>query len=163
MLASNSELLMAGEAADRVARHVDEVFPALTEAEIARIRRFGETRRYEHGEQLFAAGEPGPGNVRGARGRRDDQSTRWLGACLAILNNGAYFNHTGTSLEPASQATARRVADDLMTGSDTLLASLAQLSPQTDDAAPVRVGARVLKLDPPFLLDLRCQSAHSRN
>ena len=61
MLPSNSQLLMTGEAADRIARRADEVFPTLTEAELARIGRFGETRRYEHGEQLFVAGEPGPG------------------------------------------------------------------------------------------------------
>jgi thioredoxin reductase (NADPH) len=41
-------------------RH-DETFPQLTEAEIARIRHFGEERDYRHGEALFVAGEPGPG------------------------------------------------------------------------------------------------------
>jgi len=38
-----------------------QMFPQLSEAEIARIRRFGEVRRYRRGERLFAAGEPGPG------------------------------------------------------------------------------------------------------
>ncbi len=37
------------------------MFPVLTEPEIARINRFGTVRRYQRGERLFAAGEPGPG------------------------------------------------------------------------------------------------------
>jgi len=39
----------------------DQMFPVLTEAEIARMRRFGTPRRYAQGERLFAAGEPSPG------------------------------------------------------------------------------------------------------
>ena len=39
----------------------DQMFPQLTDADIARIRRFGEVRQYKRGERLFAAGEPGPG------------------------------------------------------------------------------------------------------
>ena len=39
----------------------DQMFPVLTQAEIARIRRFGTLRHYASGEKLFAAGEPSPG------------------------------------------------------------------------------------------------------
>jgi thioredoxin reductase (NADPH) len=38
-----------------------EMYPQLTDAEIARIGHFGHVRRYARGEQLFAAGEPAPG------------------------------------------------------------------------------------------------------
>lgn len=38
-----------------------QMFPQLTDAELARIRRFGTLRRYAPGERLFAAGERGPG------------------------------------------------------------------------------------------------------
>ena len=38
-----------------------QMFPPLTDAEIARMRRFGELRAYAAGERLFVAGEPGPG------------------------------------------------------------------------------------------------------
>lgn len=38
-----------------------QMFPELTAAEIARIRRFGTLRQYARGERLFGAGEPGPG------------------------------------------------------------------------------------------------------
>ena len=41
-------------------RH-EQTFPALTPQEIARMRRFGEERKYKHGESLFETGKPGPG------------------------------------------------------------------------------------------------------
>src|SRR3954447_13434750 len=41
-------------------RH-EQTFPALTAPEIARMRRFGELRRYSHGQKLFETGKPGPG------------------------------------------------------------------------------------------------------
>ena len=41
-------------------RH-EQTFPALTPAEIARMRRFGEIRHYKDGEMLFETGKPGPG------------------------------------------------------------------------------------------------------
>jgi len=41
-------------------RH-EQTFPALTAQEIARMRRFGELRRYQDGERLFETGKPGPG------------------------------------------------------------------------------------------------------
>src|ERR1700744_150670 len=53
----------AGEivaAASAFPRH-EQTFPALTPQEIARMRRFGEERKYKHGESLFETGKPGPG------------------------------------------------------------------------------------------------------
>jgi thioredoxin reductase (NADPH) len=41
-------------------RH-EQRFPTLTAAEIGRMRRFGEVRRYQDGEMLFETGKPGPG------------------------------------------------------------------------------------------------------
>src|ERR1700746_3525866 len=41
-------------------RH-EQTFPSLTEQEIARMRRFGEIRRYANAELLFETGKPGPG------------------------------------------------------------------------------------------------------
>src|SRR4030081_1799205 len=41
-------------------RH-EQTFPALTAPEIARMRRFGEVRRYADGELLFETGKQGPG------------------------------------------------------------------------------------------------------
>ena len=44
-----------------VASRQHQMFPQLTDAEIARISRFGTLRRYARGERLFTAGAPGPG------------------------------------------------------------------------------------------------------
>jgi len=44
-----------------VASRWHQMFPVLTESEIARIGQFGTVRRYARGDRLFAAGEPGPG------------------------------------------------------------------------------------------------------
>lgn len=38
-----------------------QMFPVLSDSEIARIGRFGHIHHYTRGERLFAAGEPGPG------------------------------------------------------------------------------------------------------
>ena len=47
--------------ATSIAGRRDQAFPVFTEAEIARMRRFGEQRRFARGERLFAAGERLPG------------------------------------------------------------------------------------------------------
>jgi thioredoxin reductase (NADPH) len=39
----------------------EQTFPTLTNAEIARLRRFGEIRTYSDGEKLFETGQRGPG------------------------------------------------------------------------------------------------------
>src|SRR3954447_14107022 len=46
-------------APDPSRRH--QMFPALSEAEIERISRFGHLVRYKEGERLFSAGQQGPG------------------------------------------------------------------------------------------------------
>ncbi len=45
----------------RVFPRLEQTFPSLTEAEIARMRRFGEVRSYKQGELLIETGKPGPG------------------------------------------------------------------------------------------------------
>src|SRR4030088_3807050 len=40
---------------------LEQTFPALAPQEIARMRRFGEVRNYNDGEELFETGKPGPG------------------------------------------------------------------------------------------------------
>src|SRR6202040_2134155 len=59
--------IMAGDRADELVfaasafpRH-EQTFPALTPQEIARMRGFGEERKYKNGERLFETGKPGPG------------------------------------------------------------------------------------------------------
>src|SRR5205807_4921303 len=45
----------------RVFARPEQTFPELTAGEIARMRRFGEIRKYSNGERLFETGKPGPG------------------------------------------------------------------------------------------------------
>jgi thioredoxin reductase (NADPH) len=45
----------------RVFARPEQTFPELTASEIARMRRFGEIKRYNNGERLFEAGKPAPG------------------------------------------------------------------------------------------------------
>src|ERR1700759_2058717 len=40
---------------------LEQTFPDLTDAEIARMRRFGELHSYKDGDRLFETGKPGPG------------------------------------------------------------------------------------------------------
>ncbi|CAH2775923.1 MAG: Thioredoxin reductase (EC [uncultured Paraburkholderia sp.] len=55
-----------------------QMFPALTCAEIERLRRFGEVGQWNSGELLFETGYtgPGPGHVRTARKTREGVSAR---------------------------------------------------------------------------------------
>jgi thioredoxin reductase (NADPH) len=55
------DVVASSAASDTLATREHQMFPTLTEREIARIRRFGTIRRYAKGERLFAAGEPAPG------------------------------------------------------------------------------------------------------
>jgi thioredoxin reductase (NADPH) len=58
---SNSQLLIGDNVAPGLLARRHQMFPQLTAAEIARMHRFGTVQQYRRGEQLFAAGEPGPG------------------------------------------------------------------------------------------------------
>ncbi len=60
-IVSNSELATPEGAPGEVLSRRHQMFPALTEPEIARIRRFGTVQHYARGSRLFTAGEPSPG------------------------------------------------------------------------------------------------------
>ncbi len=51
----------SGRAPSALASRFQQMFPELSPAEIERVRRFGEVRRFLPGEALFHAGRPGPG------------------------------------------------------------------------------------------------------
>jgi len=51
----------AGATGNTLATREHQMFPKLTEREVARMCRFGTIRHYAKGERLFAAGEPSPG------------------------------------------------------------------------------------------------------
>src|SRR6478752_3334309 len=69
------------------ARH-DQMFPKLTDAEIARVRRFGAVQHYEKGARLFAAGEPGLGMFVVLKGTVAISQRDGLGHVVPIVRQG---------------------------------------------------------------------------
>jgi thioredoxin reductase (NADPH) len=65
-----------------------QMFPALTEAEIERIGRFGTVHHYPAGSRLFAAGEPGPGMFVVLAGSVAVTQRDGLGRVTPILSQG---------------------------------------------------------------------------
>jgi thioredoxin reductase (NADPH) len=66
----------------------EQTFPTLTSKEIARIRRFGEVRSYEHGEALFETGKVGPGMFVILSGHVEITRRDGLGHVTPIIEHG---------------------------------------------------------------------------
>jgi len=66
----------------------EQMFPVLTDAEIARVRRFGTLQHYRRGERLFAAGKPGPGMFVVLRGAVAISQRDGLGHVIPIVRHG---------------------------------------------------------------------------
>src|SRR4051794_1742835 len=66
----------------------EQMFPALTDAELARIRRFGTPKHYRRGERLYAAGEPGPGMFVVLNGAVAISQRDGLGHVIPIVRQG---------------------------------------------------------------------------
>src|SRR5215813_11804864 len=64
----------------------EQTFPTLTPHEIDRMRRFGEIRRYRHGERLFETGKPGPGMFVVLSGHVSITQRDGLGHVTPIIN-----------------------------------------------------------------------------
>jgi thioredoxin reductase (NADPH) len=56
-----TEASMSDPLPPELANRRHQLFPELTEAEIARIRRFGTAKRYARGDTILVAGQPSPG------------------------------------------------------------------------------------------------------
>ncbi|MEH2481626.1 thioredoxin reductase (NADPH) [Nitrobacteraceae bacterium AZCC 2146] len=69
-------------------RH-DQTFPALTAAEIERMRRFGKVRHYKDGERLFETGKPGPGMFVVLAGHVAITQRDGLGRITPVADQGA--------------------------------------------------------------------------
>jgi len=65
-----------------------QLFPRLTEAEIDRLGRFGERRRYPDGARLFEAGKTGPGMFVILSGRVAITRREGLGASTLLVEQG---------------------------------------------------------------------------
>ena len=79
-----------------------QMFPQLSDADIARIRRFGRVRRYERGARLFAAGERGPGMFVVLKGTVVISQRDGLGQVIPIASQGP-----GQFLAEVSQLSGR--------------------------------------------------------
>jgi thioredoxin reductase (NADPH) len=79
---------MVDDARSEVPTRRHQMFPALTDAEIARIKRFGTVRRYSRGTQLFAAGAPGPGMFVVLKGTVSLTQRNGLGRVVPIAEQG---------------------------------------------------------------------------
>jgi thioredoxin reductase (NADPH) len=66
----------------------DQALPVFSEAELARIGRFGERRQYRRGERLFAAGERAPGMYVVLKGTLTMRQRDGLGRVVPIVRHG---------------------------------------------------------------------------
>ncbi len=76
------------EAPSGVLSRRHQMFPALSEPEIERVRRFGTVRHYSRGERLFSAGEPSPGMFVVLKGTVAISQRDGLGRVVPIANQG---------------------------------------------------------------------------
>ena len=71
-----------------IATRRHQIFPVLSEADVARISRFGTVRRFAKGERLFVAGEPGPGMFVVLKGVVAISHRDGLGRVVPIVRQG---------------------------------------------------------------------------
>ena len=79
---------MATEPETGVGSRRHQMFPTLTESEIARVSQFGALRRYVKGERLFAAGEPSPGMFVVLQGHVTASQRDGMGHVVPITTHG---------------------------------------------------------------------------
>src|SRR5262245_15902194 len=79
---------MADDAPSELLSRRHQMFPVLTEAEIARIRRFGTPTRYARGELLFKVGELGRGMFVVLKGTVSIAQRDGLGHVVPIVHQG---------------------------------------------------------------------------
>jgi thioredoxin reductase (NADPH) len=80
---------LVAEGSTTLSKRLSQAFPGLSEAEIARITRFGTVRRYAKGERLFSAGAPGPGMFVILSGSVSISQRDGLGHVTPIVRQGA--------------------------------------------------------------------------
>src|SRR6516164_2988359 len=71
-----------------IAGRRDQAFPVLSEADISRLERFGELRRYHRGEWLFGAGERTPGMFVVLKGALTMTARDGLGRTAQVVRHG---------------------------------------------------------------------------
>ena len=82
-----------------LARRFDQMFPVLTAAEIDRVRRFGDVRRFSPGELLCRVGKPSPGMYVILSGRLSVVTRDPLGRALPVAELGQLIGGTPEEME----------------------------------------------------------------
>ncbi|TGP45465.1 cyclic nucleotide-binding domain-containing protein [bacterium M00.F.Ca.ET.230.01.1.1] len=80
---------MAPFVSPTIAARRDQMFPILTDADIDRMRRFGEARAYAAGEHIVTAGAVSPGLILILSGKVDITQAGGLGQRETIVTHGA--------------------------------------------------------------------------
>ncbi|SFP14397.1 thioredoxin reductase (NADPH) [Mesorhizobium sp. NFR06] len=80
---------MAPAVSPTIAARRDQMFPILTDADIERMRRFGEARAYGAGDHIVTAGTVSPGLILILSGKVDITQAGGLGPRQAIITYGA--------------------------------------------------------------------------
>ena len=82
-----------------LARRFDQMFPVLSSAEIERVRRYGDLRRFRPGELLCRVGKPSPGMYVILSGRVAVVSKDALGRALALVDFAQLIGGTPEEME----------------------------------------------------------------
>jgi thioredoxin reductase (NADPH) len=89
---------------------MQQIFPILSPAEIDRIRRFGEVRRFRPGEILYQVGKPGPGMYVILSGRVAVAGRDGLGQAVPVA---AFAQLIGAKVEELGEAVPGEVLAEL--------------------------------------------------
>jgi len=89
---------MAEDAPSELLSRRHQMFPVLSEAEIARVSRFGDVQTYAKGTRLITAGEPGPGMFVVLKGVLAVSQRDGLGHVVPIVQHarGHFMGEVGT-------------------------------------------------------------------
>ena len=154
-----------------------ETFPALTEGEIARLRRYGVPRRYRSGEKLFSTGEISPGMFVILSGTVAITERDGLGHVtpMAEQGPGQFIGESGQLARRAAlvDATAEDEVEALLIPPDQIHAALigeAELGERIMRAlilrrvALIQTGVGVVLIGPPGAADvIRLENFLTRN
>lgn len=93
-----------------LASRFNQMFPVLSSAEIDRVRRFGDVRRFADGELLFRAGEPTPGMYVILSGRVGITPRDGLGHAVPVA---AFADMIGAPLEEMTEVVPGEVMAEI--------------------------------------------------
>src|SRR5499427_8023102 len=104
---------MTDDAPSELLSRRHQMFPLLSNADIARIRRFGSVQRFSAGELLFAAGQASPGMYLGLDGAIAMSQRDGLGNVVPIIRQGRgqFAAEVGTLSGQSSLVDARAETD----------------------------------------------------